>query len=254
MRKKDHGTPEFEVSFASGYDAVHIHCPALFHGKHRRLCREIIEALLWQPNIDHAYIDLNAATLNVDFTPGTDTPNHLANSVATAIRNGLNAWKTQLTGESRVTMPKRPDILRETPIVATGTQRIWLLLKAAASFVMTIIGMIVPGIPTLPFLILTSYYLARSSPRLHSQLLNTHFLGDILRDWEQNYALNHESKKKLLQLLFIVTALTLLVLPKTPASLALVALSVLLSLYGIQSLPDDRKSAITPELAMEPTV
>jgi uncharacterized membrane protein YbaN (DUF454 family) len=144
--------------------------------------------------------------------------------------------------------------LQQRPVVEQGRRRIWLLFKAAASFVMTIIGMIVPGIPTLPFLLLTSYYLARSSPWLHAKLMRTHFIGDILRDWEQNYALSRASKKKLLQLLFVVTVLTLLILPKTPISLILIALSVLLSLYGIQSLPDDRESAITPALALEPAV
>ena len=254
MRKKDHGTPAFEVSFANGYHAMLIHCPVLFHAKHKQLCREIIEALLWQPNIDRAHIDLNAATLNVDFIPGADSPNHLANSVAAAIHAGLTSWKSQPAEKSRNATPKHADILREKPIVATGRQRIWILFKAAASFVMTIIGMIVPGIPTLPFLILTSYYLARSSPWLHARLIRTHFIGDILGDWEQNYALSHESKKKLLQLLLVVTALTLLVLPKTPVSWLLITLSVLLSLYGIQRLPDDQESAMTPALTLEPAV
>ncbi|WP_194270139.1 YbaN family protein [Candidatus Methylospira mobilis] len=252
MHKKGHGAPKFEISFSNGCNALYIQCHVLFQAKHRRLCREIIAALLWQPNIDHAYIDLNAATLNVDFTPGCDSPNQLANSVAEAIRAGLTAWKALPAGKSDDATQTHTEMLRAQPIVATGKLRIWLLLKASASFVMTIIGMILPGIPTLPFLILTSYYLARSSPRLHTQLLKSHFLGDILRDWEQNYALSYESKKKLLQILFVVTALTLLVLPKTPLSLGLVAVSVLLSLYGIQSLPDDRQSGITP--SAEPAV
>ena len=41
---------------------------------------------------------------------------------------------------------------------------------------MTFVGLVVPGIPTVPFLLASSYYLARSSRTLHKRLLESRLL------------------------------------------------------------------------------
>ncbi len=43
------------------------------------------------------------------------------------------------------------------------------LVKAGGLFALTLVGIVVPGIPTIPFLLGTSFYLARSSPRLNAR-------------------------------------------------------------------------------------
>ena len=48
--------------------------------------------------------------------------------------------------------------------LASGPRRFRYLALAAGSFAMTVVGLIVPGIPTVPFLLATSYYLAARHP------------------------------------------------------------------------------------------
>jgi uncharacterized protein len=51
-------------------------------------------------------------------------------------------------------------------------------------FVLGIIGIFVPGLPTTPFLILTAYCFSKSSKRLYDWLLKQPTIGAFIKDWE----------------------------------------------------------------------
>lgn len=55
-------------------------------------------------------------------------------------------------------------------------------------------GVFLPGLPTTPFLLLSSYFAARSSPRFHQFLLSSKLVGPILRDWEQHRGVRRRAK------------------------------------------------------------
>lgn len=57
------------------------------------------------------------------------------------------------------------------------------------------IGVVLPGIPTTPFLLVASYFFIRSSPRLHSRLLASKRFGPILRDWDKHRGLKRGVKR-----------------------------------------------------------
>ncbi|MCA9040195.1 MAG: YbaN family protein [Planctomycetaceae bacterium] len=67
----------------------------------------------------------------------------------------------------------------------TGVKRIVYILLAGLFFVLGVIGAILPVIPTTPFLLLTSFFLIRISPRLNEALLNAPLVGPVLRDWQE---------------------------------------------------------------------
>jgi uncharacterized membrane protein YbaN (DUF454 family) len=104
--------------------------------------------------------------------------------------------------------------------------------------VLTLVGLVVPGIPTVPFLLATSYYFARSSPRLHRALLNSRFFGPMLAEWETHRALSRQSKLKLTAFTLVVVVITLILAPGNPVLLVIVALMTALSLYGIARIPE----------------
>lgn len=54
---------------------------------------------------------------------------------------------------------------------------------------LAVLGAVLPGLPTTPFLLLAVALFARSSPRLHRMLLNSRLLGPYLRDWQQYRAI-----------------------------------------------------------------
>ncbi|MFW1678345.1 YbaN family protein [Pontibacter sp. JAM-7] len=47
-----------------------------------------------------------------------------------------------------------------------------------------IIGVVVPLLPTTPFVLLAAFCFSRSSERLHQYLLNHRVFGKLIRDWE----------------------------------------------------------------------
>lgn len=71
----------------------------------------------------------------------------------------------------------------------------WLLwLAGTVSLALGLIGVVLPGLPTTPFVLLAAACYARASPRLHGWLLNHRFLGPMVRDWEQHRSLTRRTK------------------------------------------------------------
>ncbi|WP_066272718.1 YbaN family protein [Hydrogenophaga palleronii] len=71
----------------------------------------------------------------------------------------------------------------------------WLLwLAGTLSLALGLIGVVLPGLPTTPFVLLAAACYAKASPRLHAWLLNHRFLGPMVRDWEQHRSLTRRTK------------------------------------------------------------
>ncbi len=72
--------------------------------------------------------------------------------------------------------------------------RLFALLLAYFFLALAIIGVFLPGLPTVPFLLLTAWFSARGSKRLHNWLYEHPHLGKLLIDWEQHGAVARTSK------------------------------------------------------------
>ncbi len=71
----------------------------------------------------------------------------------------------------------------------------WAALILAYFFLaLAIIGLVLPGLPTVPFLLLTAWFAAKGSERLHRWLYAHPQLGKLLIDWEQQRAISRTSK------------------------------------------------------------
>jgi hypothetical protein len=71
----------------------------------------------------------------------------------------------------------------------------WLLLGLANLFVaLAMAGVALPGLPTVPFLLLAAWAASRSSPRLHHWLYNHPRYGPYLRQWRDQRAIGRPSK------------------------------------------------------------
>ena len=79
--------------------------------------------------------------------------------------------------------------------VASGPRR-WLYVGIAAIFVaLAMLGVVLPGVPTTPFLLVASYFLVRSSPSLHRRLLDSKTFGPTLRDWDRHRGIRRRTKR-----------------------------------------------------------
>jgi uncharacterized membrane protein YbaN (DUF454 family) len=84
-------------------------------------------------------------------------------------------------------------------------QRSWKILYLCLGITTTIlavIGMVLPILPTTPFLLLSAYFFSKSSERLHTWLLQHKIFGPIITDWE-NYGVVRV-KAKIISTIMIV--------------------------------------------------
>jgi uncharacterized membrane protein YbaN (DUF454 family) len=121
--------------------------------------------------------------------------------------------------------------------VASGPGRLLYLALGVGALVMTVVGLIVPGIPTVPFLLPSSYGFARSSPRINRWLRETRFFGPILTEWEQHGGTSRTSKKKLIGLTVVIIVIAVVLAPLSPLGLVLILVMATLSVYGLNRLP-----------------
>lgn len=70
---------------------------------------------------------------------------------------------------------------------------LWLLLGLASTGC-GIAGIVLPLVPTTPFLLLAAYAFARSSPRLHAWLLAHPRLGPPIVGWQRHGAIGRRAK------------------------------------------------------------
>ena len=71
---------------------------------------------------------------------------------------------------------------------------LWLGL-AGACVVLGVVGIVVPGLPTTPFILLAAFAAARGSKRLHDWLRHHRRFGPMVRNWEQEGAVSRPTKR-----------------------------------------------------------
>ena len=73
--------------------------------------------------------------------------------------------------------------------MAAFMQRILLLTLGWLAIVLGTLGIVLPLLPTTPFMLLAAWCFARSSPRFHHWLLWKSPFGRYLRHWQQHRAM-----------------------------------------------------------------
>ncbi len=75
-------------------------------------------------------------------------------------------------------------------LTSSGKVRQALLVTAGViSLGLGLLGVVLPGLPTTPFVLLAAACFAKASPRLHQWLTCHRFLGPMVRDWEAHHSL-----------------------------------------------------------------
>ena len=72
--------------------------------------------------------------------------------------------------------------------------RLAALIFAYIFLALALVGILLPGLPTVPFLLLAAWFAARGSPRLHGWLYAHPRIGKLLIDWETEKAISRKSK------------------------------------------------------------
>lgn len=196
-----------------------------------RLAR-LAEALGMLDGIEDSRASTWSRTITVDYRPGSPAPHGLLD-VVEQFRHDGDPGASSRTAVARRGREAEPGAVE----VATGFRRLRYLALAGGSFALTLVGLIVPGIPTVPFLLATSYYLARSSPRLNDLLRRAPVFGPILVEWEQHGGLGRASKAKLVGLTAAIVAVTVVLSAAAPVVLVVILVIAMISVFGIARIP-----------------
>ncbi|MDP2075564.1 YbaN family protein [Hydrogenophaga sp.] len=114
----------------------------------------------------------------------------------------------------------------------------WLLwLAGSVSLALGLIGVVLPGLPTTPFILLAAACYAKASPRLHGWLLNHRLLGPMVRDWETHRSLTRRSKTVAQVSMVVMVGLSAWGLRDRPVVLAIVLIAALIGVLVVARIP-----------------
>jgi uncharacterized membrane protein YbaN (DUF454 family) len=98
------------------------------------------------------------------------------------------------------------DALPKSPAASGGIAR--LLWNAAGTFFLSlgIVGIVIPLLPTTPFLLLAASCYLRGSARMHRWILTNNYFGEYLRDYQAGRGMPWKVKILTVSLLWAVIA------------------------------------------------
>jgi uncharacterized membrane protein YbaN (DUF454 family) len=100
------------------------------------------------------------------------------------------------------------------------------LLAGFLSLALGAVGVILPLLPTVPFIILAAFCFARSNPALEAKLLDHRHFGPHIRAWREKGAISRKGKKAAVTAFAISVGLALALTP-LPWSLIPVAAALI---------------------------
>lgn len=114
----------------------------------------------------------------------------------------------------------------------------WLLwLAGTLSLGLGIVGVVVPGLPTTPFVLLAAACYAKASPRLHRWLREHRFFGPMVRDWEEHRSLRKRTKRFAQVTMLVMVAISAWGLRERPVTLAIVLIAAVIGAVWVARIP-----------------
>jgi len=123
-----------------------------------------------------------------------------------------------------------------------------LFVIGTISLCVGVIGIVVPLLPTTPFLLLTSLCYAKSSKRFHTWLLNNKTFGTYIRNYHEGKGLPMKIKISVISLLWITITISSIIAVQNMILRILLFIIALAVTYHIIHLPtlstDERENPI----------
>lgn len=115
------------------------------------------------------------------------------------------------------------------------------LLLGLSSLALGVVGIVVPLLPTVPFILLAAFCFARSSQTLHNWLMRHPWFSDALTQWQQRRAIRKGLKRRGLFFTALSFCLSILIVPLLWLKLMLLTMAcgLLLFLWKIPEIGED---------------
>jgi uncharacterized membrane protein YbaN (DUF454 family) len=92
-------------------------------------------------------------------------------------------------------------------------RRLLYLSLGFASVALGAVGIVLPLLPTVPFMLLAAFFFARSSPRLEAWIVGHRRFGPHIRAWRERGAISRAGKRAALATFLFSAVLGLVLLP-----------------------------------------
>lgn len=106
------------------------------------------------------------------------------------------------------------DLFQKWVLIATG----WLSVGLGT------LGVVLPVLPTTPFMLLAAACFARSSPRFHRWLLSSKLFGPLIENWQRERYIQPRSKTVALVVVALTFSVSVLTVDPLPLKVMLVCL------------------------------
>ena len=114
----------------------------------------------------------------------------------------------------------------------------WALITAGfVSLALAALGVLLPGLPTTPFVLLAGACFLRGSPRLHGWLLGTRWAGPMLRDWQTHRSLPKRTKWLALATMAVTISISIWLLRHDPRLQLTVLAAALVGAWMVWRIP-----------------
>lgn len=105
------------------------------------------------------------------------------------------------------------------------------LIVGFAAVILAVAGVILPILPTTPFLLLAAACFARSSKRFHDRLLANRIAGPIIREWVEHRSIRRQVKRWVYLLMALSFGSSILMMTSVWHQAMLAVLGIVLTLF-----------------------
>ena len=107
-----------------------------------------------------------------------------------------------------------------------------------------IVGIVVPLLPTTPFILLSAFCVSRSSRRFHLWLLNHKVFGSIVRDWERDGVISLKAKILASVSMISMVSLSLYLVALPMFAIVMITLTIVAVLLFIWTRPSQPRAIL----------
>ncbi|MEN8180421.1 MAG: YbaN family protein [Pseudomonadota bacterium] len=132
-------------------------------------------------------------------------------------------------------------------------KKTFYIIAGWLSLLTGLIGILLPLLPTTPFMLLAAFCFSRSSVRLHRWLCNHPWFGPPIRQWQENHTVSRNTKTKALFLILISFTLTLTLTPLPLIGKGSLLLLALVLMWIMARLPETPQTNAAREIHQDAT-
>ena len=190
-----------------------------------------------------------------DLIPGirSSRPSRLKRGVTLRVdseRASLNRIVDSIDELCRILAERDKPDTAHSPLATSPASRVLHLGLATVSMSCAVIGIVIPGVPTVPFVLLTSYHLSKSSDTVHRAFRRTPLFGSLGEDWTNSRFIRSKNKIWLISISTGILVLTLIISQVSGAALVTIATIYTLTTASVLAAPGTPRQKELPNVTL----